>query len=113
VLLLPTAAFADRSSTNVDFTIGPVFSSGVSSGGSNGPGLDVDDGIGLGFAYHFSNRLAVGFETAFVEPDYELCMNTDEAGMQVIDHEMTITSFQFNGIFHLLGMHLLHMCKVG
>jgi len=101
-LLLPTAAYADRSSTNVDFTIGPVFSIGTSASGSNGSGLDIDDGIGfgLGFAYHLNERFALGFETAYIEPDYELRINTEEDGVRVLDHEMTIASFQFNGIWH-------------
>ncbi|MGE0621640.1 MAG: porin family protein [Pseudomonadales bacterium] len=79
-------------------------SSSESSNGENGSSLDLDSdtGWGFGFTYNFNQHLAVGFDAAFLSPDYTAVVVPDGGGTVTVDHEADIFNGAVNGTWNIL-----------
>lgn len=95
----------DRSGT-WEFSIAGIYQDKESAGGTAGSRVTVDSAWGLGFAvnYNFSNRLALGGEFEWLEPDYEAVLASDDTpGSEVrIDHRFTQFNTRFKGTYTLM-----------
>ena len=100
---------------NWEATIDILYSSSESANGDHESSVDVDSavGLGLGLAYNFNSKLAVGFEFSWVEPDYDLVLDTEDNGLVSIDHDMSVYTSQFNGVWNFIDGPLTPYVQVG
>jgi opacity protein-like surface antigen len=73
-----------------------------STNGEQGSSLDVDSEIGFGFGigYNINSRFALNFELSYIKPEYTAVFDTEDDGLQVIDHKMSVLTGQFNGVWN-------------
>jgi opacity protein-like surface antigen len=78
--------------------------SSLTASGSNGSSIDVDSGYGLAFSlgYNVTDQLAVRFDGSWTNPDYTAVVNTVEDGPFELDHELSLFTGQFSGVWNLL-----------
>ena len=81
-----------------------LYSDSEEVGGDNQSEVDIDNdfGIGFGVAYNLNQNIALAFDFAWLEPDYQAVFNTDESGLVSVDHEMDIYSGQFSAIWNIM-----------
>jgi len=79
--------------------------------------LNVDDGIGFGFniSYNFSNKLALGFDLDYLEPDYRAVLIEDAMPptSTVIDHKFTQFNGRFKGTFNFIDAPFTPFVEAG
>lgn len=78
--------------------------SGETLSGEGGSAIDLDSGIGFGAAisYNVTNRLAVGGELNWSEPDYTATLPfAATSGVATIDAELSATTILLKGVFYL------------
>ena len=84
-------------------TISGLYQQSKSIGSEAGSTLAVDDEIGFGFniSYNFSDKLALGFDLDYLEPDYQAVLIEDAMPptATVIDHKFTQINSRFKGTF--------------
>ncbi len=99
LLLTPAAAFAQYYSggSNWDFSIGAIYQTGKSAGGSNDSSLRTSDEVGLGLTlgYKLNRWFTIGGDLDYLSPRYSavLVSENDPTDTINIDHRAT----QFNG----------------
>ncbi len=103
-LLSPaTLAQSDRGQ-NWEVSVGIGFTGSEDIGGENGSGLDIDsdEGLSLGIHYNLSPKLAVGFDSLYVEPRYKATFTNEDGSPTTISHRLSIYSGQFNGTWNFI-----------
>jgi opacity protein-like surface antigen len=108
--LLATASLANSNHAKADTKRGGkwegtfqlIGNSSESTGGAQESSLDVDSEIGFGFGlgYNFNSRFALNFDMSYIKPDYTAVFDTEDDGLQRIDHHMTVFTGQLNGVWN-------------
>lgn len=111
-----TVAFSqDRAGTwDVGFHV--IDMSSVLLTGNEGTSLDVDDEIGWGFsaAYNFTERLGVGFDVNWTNPDYTATRILDGTGQpDTIRAELGVVNIHAKGIYHFIDGPLTPFVEAG
>ena len=108
VIALLVSAFSNAADSNRgrnwEATIMVLGTGSESSSGENGSGIDMDSTTGWGFdvTYNFSKKFALGFDAAFIKPSYTATYNTEENGLQSLQHKASIFNGQLNGTWNML-----------
>lgn len=86
-----------------------------SSDGANGSSANVDSGYGiaLGFAYNYSEHLALRFDGSWSRPDYTAVFNTDEDGLVAVDHTLSLFTGHVSGVWNMLDGPLTPYVQAG
>ncbi len=107
IIALPCVANAqgDRAYT-WEASISGIFQESKSISGNSGSSLavDSDTGFGINVAYNWSNKLSLGMDFEYLQPNYVATL-VDDMGMNndlIINHEMTQFNARFKGTFNLL-----------
>jgi opacity protein-like surface antigen len=99
LLLTPAAAFAQYYSggSNWDFSIGAIYQTGKSAGGSNGSSLQTSDEVGLGLTlgYKLNRWFTIGGDFDYLSPRYSAVLVSENDPTDTIDINHRAT--QFNG----------------
>jgi len=100
---------------NWEATIQMVYSGAKDNNGKNDSFLDVDSdvGFGLGIAYNFDSRFALGFDFTYLKPRYTAQFNTEEDGLVQVKHKMSVYSGQFNGTWNIIDGPLTPYLQLG
>lgn len=85
-------------------SFGLLVNDDISSAGPEGSSLDIDRDLGLSFSvgYNMTNNIAVRFDAAWLKPDYDAILNTEDEGLLEISHELSVFSGHFNGVWNML-----------
>lgn len=96
-------ASADRAG-NWEASIGLIMSDDASSSGPEGSSLDIDQDLGLSLSlgYNLAENFALRFDGAWLRPDYDAVLNTEDEGLLEIDHELSVFSGHFSGVWNML-----------
>ncbi len=84
--------------------------------GNQGSSLAVDGEIGYGFTggYNFTNRLAIGFDLNWTNPDYTATRILEGTGQaDTISAELGVVNIHAKGIFHFLEGPLTPFVEAG
>jgi opacity protein-like surface antigen len=86
-----------------------------SSDGENGSSLDIDTGYGIafGFAYNYSQNLALRFDGSWARPDYTAVFNTDDDGLVEVDHTLNLFTGHVSGVWNILDGPLTPYVQAG
>jgi len=84
--------------------------------GSNGSSLAVDRSTGYGIfgAYHFTNRLALGFDANFADPKYRATLIPDgPEPPEIVNARLGVNIFHIKGTFNLLDRDVTPFVEIG
>lgn len=90
--------------------------SSVNIGARNGSALSVDDETGFGFsgAYNMTNRLGLGLDISWSDPDYTATLVPESgASAESINGQLSVNVIHFKGIFNLLDNAFTPYLEVG
>jgi len=110
LFIFPLAAHAQWGNAYIDregrweSTLGLYITAPENAGGINNSSVDIDTGFGLGFsaAYNFTQNLALRFDGAWSQADYDAVLDTESQGLVDINHQLSAFTGQVNGVWNLL-----------
>ncbi len=96
-------------------SFGLLVNDDISSSGPEGSSLEIDQDLGLSFSlgYNITNTIAVRFDAAWLKPDYNAILNTENEGLLEINHELSVFSGHFNGVWNMLDGNVTPYAQVG
>ncbi len=99
------ATAAEHRPGDIEYTVGLIYTDDESVDTRRGSGIDISSRVGFhaGIDYYLSSRFAVGFDMAWVEPNYKatLIPDDDSAPVQVKQRARVFTG-HFVGTYNFL-----------
>jgi opacity protein-like surface antigen len=105
ILLSATALAAERRPGEFEYTAGLVYTDGTSVDTRRGSGIDFSSRLGFqaGIDYYLSSRFALGFDVAWVEPNYKATLIPDDGSAPVqVNQRARVFTGQFVGTYNFL-----------
>jgi opacity protein-like surface antigen len=118
VIALPCLSNAQGNRANTwEASLSAIFqeSKSISGGAGSSLNVDSDTGIGINFAYNWSNKLSFGMDFEFLQPDYVATLVDDTGLLEdlVINHEMSQFNGRFKGTFNLMDGYFTPFLEAG